>query len=66
MTAPVLVALGYALPPEGWLQLGSHAALGGLVYVAVLLAFCLDAGERSDVRRILGRLEAFLPWRRPA
>src|SRR5690606_23603561 len=44
------------VPPESWLALGIDAVAGGLVYLAVLLAFCLNADERGDLQKVLVRL----------
>lgn len=50
------VALKVALPPQTWYLLGLNTALGGLVYLALLLLFCLDEGDRRDLRVVLDRL----------
>jgi O-antigen/teichoic acid export membrane protein len=51
--AAVWVPLKYALMPDSWLSLFVCAAAGGMVYVATLLSFCLDEGERKDARNLL-------------
>lgn len=52
----VWLAIAVAAPPAGWLGLGLAVAAGGGVYVAVLLAACLDAVDRASLVRLCGRL----------
>lgn len=47
--------------PDSWFELIFQGALGGVVYVAVLVLFCLRADERRAVARVVpGRLGARL------
>ncbi|MFH1732249.1 MAG: hypothetical protein ABIF82_11455 [Planctomycetota bacterium] len=52
----VCAALRALIQPSTWLQLGGCAAVGLLVYMTVILVFCLLPADRNDVRRILARL----------
>ena len=45
-----------AIPIGGWPELFLCGALGGAVYIAVLLGFCLDTRERQGLRKLLARL----------
>ncbi len=54
--AVVWFGLKLLLPPASWLLLGLEAMAGGLVYLAVLLAFCLSSDERSDLQKVTKRL----------
>lgn len=48
-------ALKVFSPPASWLELGLYASMGGMIYVGVLLIFCLDRQENADLRSIIGR-----------
>ena len=52
------IGLKLAAPPASWTLLGLEAAAGGLVYLAVLVGFCLDAGERRDLGALFAELRA--------
>jgi len=51
----VWIVLKTISSPESWLALGTYAAIGGLVYMLVLIGFCLDKSEQADLRAILAR-----------
>ncbi|MEM7006056.1 MAG: hypothetical protein AAF498_09255, partial [Pseudomonadota bacterium] len=44
--------------PQNWPTLIGFSAAGAMAYIATLLGLCLNASERSDVRRFLGRQRA--------
>ena len=54
--AVVWYALKLAAPIEGWIHLGLVSALGGVAYLTVLFLFCLDEGERGDLRHGLQKV----------
>ncbi len=62
---PVWLLLRHVANPESWIALGAQAAAGCVVFVAVLVIFCLEDSERADMAKILDRVRAFLPRRRP-
>ncbi len=51
----VWVGLRLIAAPDTWVRLIGFGAAGALVYVIVLLMFCLNSSERADLRRVLGR-----------
>ncbi|MCB6179844.1 oligosaccharide flippase family protein [Rhodobacter sp. Har01] len=42
--------------PDTWSSLIGFGAAGALVYAIVLFGFCLNPGERADLRKVFGRL----------
>ena len=62
---PVWIVCGAVMPTQTWLQLGLAGAGGGVVYVAVLLAFGLERDEKAILAAALGRLrDRLLPGAR--
>ncbi|WP_108862134.1 oligosaccharide flippase family protein [Ruegeria sp. Alg231-54] len=51
----VWIALDLNKQPESWHMLIAYSVYGALVYVAVLFGFCLNKGERADLKKILVR-----------
>lgn len=43
-------------PPDNWILLGLYSSLGAVVYVGVLLGFCLNQDDRKDLRALLSRV----------
>ncbi|RMF85674.1 MAG: hypothetical protein D6744_01075 [Planctomycetota bacterium] len=56
VAAAVWLALELLVRPTNWITLGACTAAGAAVYLGVLLGFCLEPGEREDLRRLLTRL----------
>ena len=60
-TVPAVAAAGacllfrQAVPLDNWWRIGAGSLLAGLVYVAVLLAFCLAPPDRALLARVLTR-----------
>jgi O-antigen/teichoic acid export membrane protein len=50
--------------PQSWWTLGLYSAVGGLVYLAVLFAFCLTEKDQRDVQFVLRRMTSLLPGHR--
>ncbi|HED65579.1 MAG TPA: hypothetical protein ENJ09_08490 [Planctomycetes bacterium] len=53
---PVWAAAWYWIDPSGWLELIAAGALGSIVYVFVLLRFCLGPSEKQDLSKVIGKL----------
>jgi O-antigen/teichoic acid export membrane protein len=53
----VWAALNVATPPDSWVGLGACTAAGVLVYLVVLLAFCLEPRDREDLAEVIARLK---------
>ena len=46
-------------PPDSWFLLGLYSSLGAVVYVGVLLGFCLNENERRELQALLSRVGLF-------
>lgn len=55
IAAVAWVALDLWVKPDSWLELGWCTAIGALVYVAVLLGWCLGPQDKQDLAVILLR-----------
>lgn len=51
------IGLELLMTPKSWVALGVDVSLGGMVYLLVLIRFCLDDNERKDLRKLLKRRE---------
>lgn len=51
----VMWVLREVFRPESWAQLGCLVACGGIVYVGLLLGFCLSGQDRQELARLLSR-----------
>lgn len=58
VAAVAWVALGLWVRPDSWFELGWCTAVGALVYVAVLLGWCLGPQDKQDLAVILFRAKA--------
>lgn len=61
--AVVWMSLHVFATPDSWLEIGWCVLAGGLCYLAVLLAFCLEPKDRADLLEILRRIRN--PFVRP-
>jgi O-antigen/teichoic acid export membrane protein len=59
VAALVWVTLGHLVQPDSWGTLGLCTAAGALCYLAVLLALCLEPGDRADLATLLARIRSF-------
>jgi O-antigen/teichoic acid export membrane protein len=50
-------------PPQNWGALGFYGIVGGSVYVAVLLAFCLNDRDRHDLNLLVGKIRKWISAR---
>ena len=53
----VLVSLNIFTPPSTWTSLMVCSLIGGLVYLLVLFAACLNEGEKADIRAMLAKFK---------
>ena len=67
--APGMVAsvvwsgLGLIVQPENWTALGLCTAAGMLVYLIMLLAFCLEPKDREDLAKTIAKIKNVAPRR---
>ncbi|MGE5294779.1 MAG: hypothetical protein ACM3VT_08110, partial [Solirubrobacterales bacterium] len=55
IAAVAWVTLDLWARPDSWFELGWLVAIGGLVYVAVLLGFCLEPRDKQDLAVVLAK-----------
>jgi len=55
VAAVVWVSLNLLVRPDSWFELGGCVLAGGLCYIAVLLAFCMEPLDRADLLEIIRR-----------
>ncbi len=65
IATPVWLATWWWSPPQTWLALGAHVALGAAVYCGAIYLFCLNASERADLAKVTGRLRRAVGLSRP-
>lgn len=53
---PLWLAAKYLIRPDTWVELGTCFVIGAIGYALVLLLFCLQGGERSDLLRAAEKL----------
>ena len=67
LTVAALVAMGFWLVlrsvarPSSWFELGASVAVGSAIYVAVMLVFCMQPQDRSDMRLALAAARSRIP-----
>ena len=61
ITMPALMILRIVAMPDTWLNLGICAFYGFLIYIIILLAFCMQPQDYKDMRQILAKIQPYIP-----